>query len=167
MPSLAPVVPRHRRTEIDYRSTRTVKETAPSRSYPPSTLSPDRRLMEAVSARVAMKRMAETAGVQPAIPVNVANTNAVVASHRMSPASVLALAEIVESTLVNMIGLLPNYRLAANAAAPVRSCLGEEALWASGCARSYREAVTVDRANINVQKMSRSKGDKTAVGAGL
>ena len=37
---------------------------------------------------------------QPTIPVMIANTNAIVASHRMSRASVPSLAEIVESTLV-------------------------------------------------------------------
>jgi hypothetical protein len=58
----------------------------------------------------------------------IANTNAIVAIHRMSPASVPSLAENVESTLVNMIGLLPSCHSAANAVAPIRLRLGAEAL---------------------------------------
>jgi hypothetical protein len=37
----------------------------------------------------------------------IANMNAIVASHKMSPASVPSLAENVESTLVDMLGLCP------------------------------------------------------------
>jgi hypothetical protein len=58
----------------------------------------------------------------------IANTNAIVASHKMSPASVPSLAENVESTLVDMIGLSPSCHSAANAAAPFRLRLGAEAL---------------------------------------
>ena len=58
----------------------------------------------------------------------IANTNAIVASHRMSPASAPSLVEIVESTLVNMIGLLRSCHSAANAAAPIRFRVGAEAL---------------------------------------
>ena len=65
---------------------------------------------------------------QRTVPVMIANTKAIVAIHRMSPATVPRLAEIVESTLVNMIGLLPSCHLATNAAAPVRLSLGVEAL---------------------------------------
>ena len=46
----------------------------------------------------------------------------------MSPASVPSLAENVESTLVNMISLVPSCHSAANAAAPIRLRLGAEAL---------------------------------------
>ena len=58
----------------------------------------------------------------------IANTNATVASHRMSPASVPSLAENIESTLVNMISLVPSCHSAANAAVPFRLRLGAEAL---------------------------------------
>src|SRR6516162_10892195 len=58
----------------------------------------------------------------------IAKKNAIVASHRMSPASVPSLAENVESTLVNMISLVPSCHSAANAAAPIRLRLGAEAL---------------------------------------
>ena len=58
----------------------------------------------------------------------IANKNAIVVSHRMSPASVPSLAENVESTLVNMISLVPSCHSAANAAAPIRLRLGAEAL---------------------------------------
>ena len=58
----------------------------------------------------------------------IANRNAIVASHRMSPASVPSLAESVERTLVNMITLVPSCHSAANAAAPIRLRLGAEAL---------------------------------------
>jgi len=41
----------------------------------------------------------------------IANTNAIVASHKMSPANEPSLAENVESTLVDMIGLSPVFTL--------------------------------------------------------
>jgi hypothetical protein len=61
----------------------------------------------------------------------IANTNAIVARHRMSPASVPSLAENVESTLVDMIamiGLSPSCHSAASAATPFGLHLGAEAL---------------------------------------
>ena len=58
----------------------------------------------------------------------IANTKAIVATHRMSPASVPRLAEIVGSALVNMIGLLPSCHPATNAAASIWLRLGAKAL---------------------------------------
>jgi hypothetical protein len=93
----------------------------------------------------------------------IANTNAIVASHKMSPASVPSLAENVESTLVDMIGLSPSCHSAANAAAPFRLRLGAEAQISLRIKDNGEEALYL--ATTNVQKMTRWKGGKTAFGA--
>ena len=62
----------------------------------------------------------------------------------MSPASVPSLAENVESTLVDMIGLSPSCHSAANAAAPFRLLLGAVAMIAFPCAlRTWRGLCTM------------------------
>ena len=95
----------------------------------------------------------------------IANTKAIVATHRMSPASLPRLAEIVESPLVNMIGLLPSCHPAANAAAPIRLRLGAEALMRSSLRVKDMERGPLYHTAMNVQKMTRWKGGKTAFGA--